>query len=86
LLLLCTGMTLWTVSQRSLLMVDVLRDRGALLRETADGAIENSYTLKLMNLDEMTQESRSRSAACRGCKLSAPPVFLPIRAASGRFP
>ena len=38
-----------TVEQRSLLLVDVLRDRGALLRETADGRIENAYTLKLMN-------------------------------------
>jgi cytochrome c oxidase accessory protein FixG len=42
----------WTVSQRSLLLVDVLRDRGALLRETAEGGIENAYTLKLMNLAE----------------------------------
>jgi polyferredoxin len=42
----------WNLNQRSLLLVDVLRDRGALLRETADGQIENPYTLKLMNLAE----------------------------------
>ncbi|WP_298398694.1 cytochrome c oxidase accessory protein CcoG [uncultured Azonexus sp.] len=42
----------WTLGERSLLLVDVLRDRGALHRETADGTIENAYTLKLMNLDE----------------------------------
>lgn len=69
LLLLCTGMTLWTVSQRSLLMVDVLRDRGALLRETADGAIENSYTLKLMNLDEMTQEFQIEVSGVPGLQI-----------------
>ncbi|WP_371324374.1 cytochrome c oxidase accessory protein CcoG [Dechloromonas sp. ZY10] len=42
----------WTLAERPLLLADVLRDRGALLRETADGKIENSYTLKLMNLAE----------------------------------
>jgi len=39
----------WTLADRSLLLVDVLRDRGALHRETADGNIENAYTVKLMN-------------------------------------
>ncbi len=45
-----------TVGQRSLLLVDVLRDRGALLRETSDGRIENAYTLQLMNLDEVPHD------------------------------
>lgn len=38
------------------LLVDVLRDRGALLRETSDGRIENAYTLQLMNLDDAPHE------------------------------
>ena len=42
----------WTLAARPLLLAEVLRDRGALLRETAEGRIENSYTLKLMNLAE----------------------------------
>ena len=46
----------WSISQRSLLLVDVLRDRGALLRETSDGRIENAYTLKLMNLAEAPRD------------------------------
>ena len=33
------------------LKLDVLRDRNALYRETFDGLIENTYTLKLMNMD-----------------------------------
>ena len=41
-----------TLGHRSLLLVDVLRDRGALLRETSEGRIENAYTLKLLNLAE----------------------------------
>lgn len=45
-----------TVEQRSLLLVDVLRDRGALLRETSEGRIENAYTLKLMNLDDTPRQ------------------------------
>jgi cytochrome c oxidase accessory protein FixG len=46
----------WTVSQRSLLLVDVLRDRGSLARESAEGRIENAYTLKLMNRAEAPRD------------------------------
>lgn len=56
LLLVLCGMGLWTLEQRSLLLVDVLRDRGALLRETSEGLIENAYTLKLMNLSDVPRE------------------------------
>ena len=56
LLLVFSGLGVWTLSQRSLLLVDVLRDRGALLREAADGRIENAYTLKLMNLDNVPRK------------------------------
>ncbi len=48
----------WTLADRSLLLADILRDRGALLRETAEGKIENVYTLKLMNLDELPRDYR----------------------------
>ena len=56
LLLTVSGLGVWTVSQRSPLLVDVLRDRGALLRETSEGRIENAYTLKLMNLDDVSRK------------------------------
>jgi polyferredoxin len=52
LLLLFSFMGAWALAERSLLLVDVLRDRGALYRETGEGNIENAYTLKLMNLDD----------------------------------
>lgn len=39
----------WGVTQRAPLIVEVLRDRYALYRELGDGAIENSYTLKVAN-------------------------------------
>ncbi|MDP3636032.1 MAG: FixG Ig-like domain-containing protein [Azonexus sp.] len=41
--------TVLTVEQRSLLLVDVLRDCGALLRDTSEGRVENAYILKLIN-------------------------------------
>ncbi|WP_332670867.1 cytochrome c oxidase accessory protein CcoG [Aromatoleum sp.] len=43
---------------RTPLIVDVLRDRSALLREGTDGNVENAYTLKLMNLLERPREFR----------------------------
>ena len=46
--------TLFTIAlwRRVPLAVDVLRDRARLYRETRDGAIENVYTLKIMNKDQ----------------------------------
>ena len=46
----------WTVTQRSLLRVDVLRDRGSLSRETPEGRIENTYTLKITNMKEAARD------------------------------
>jgi cytochrome c oxidase accessory protein FixG len=58
LLLLFSGLSVWTLSERSTLRVDVLRDRGALSRETAEGRIENDYTLKLINMEEARRQFR----------------------------
>lgn len=52
LLMLFAVLAVWTIADRNLLLVNVIRDRGSLLRETADGQIENVYTLKIMNLDD----------------------------------
>jgi len=43
---------------RSDLIVEVLRDRNALYRETASGAIENGYTLKLVNKSDADRDFR----------------------------
>jgi cytochrome c oxidase accessory protein FixG len=47
-LLLLAGGFAYSLAARVPLVVDVLRDRNALYRETADG-VENAYTLKVMN-------------------------------------
>jgi cytochrome c oxidase accessory protein FixG len=44
----------WGVTHRSDLIVEVLRDRNALYSESADGSIENGYTLKIINKDQLT--------------------------------
>jgi cytochrome c oxidase accessory protein FixG len=41
----------WAVLHRAPLIVDVLRDRNALYRSVEGGAIENAYTLRVMNKD-----------------------------------
>lgn len=55
-------MAAWVVgvATRSDLMIEALRDRNALYRETADGAIENGYTLKIVNKADATREFRIR--------------------------
>jgi cytochrome c oxidase accessory protein FixG len=58
LLAVLVGGFLWTVAHRSPLIADVLRDRNALYRETADGGIENAYTLKLTNKGEAPRRYR----------------------------
>ncbi|MFV0371824.1 MAG: cytochrome c oxidase accessory protein CcoG [Azonexus sp.] len=63
------GLGIWTVSERPLLRVDILRDRGALLRETADGQIENAYTLKLVNLAERPREFIIRAEGIPGIRI-----------------
>jgi sulfite reductase (NADPH) hemoprotein beta-component len=59
----------WTLAQRSLLRVDVLRDRGSLSRETADGRIENAYTLKLINMAEQARDFEVAVSGLPGIEL-----------------
>jgi cytochrome c oxidase accessory protein FixG len=59
LLLLALG-TAFTVSlaTRIPLAVEVLRDRNALYRETSTGAVQNAYTLKVLNKDQRPRAFR----------------------------
>jgi cytochrome c oxidase accessory protein FixG len=45
----------WSALNRTPLIVDVLRDRGALFRPAADGGIENSYALRMINKGEVAR-------------------------------
>lgn len=44
--------SVWSISTRIPLKVDVIRDRSILARESDDGRIENVYNLKMMNTTE----------------------------------
>jgi cytochrome c oxidase accessory protein FixG len=52
------GAFAWSVTHRLPLLVDVVRDRNALYRVASDGAIENAYTLKIMNKGDESRRYR----------------------------
>ncbi len=72
------GLGAWTLADRSLLLVDVLRDRGSLAREAADGRIENAYTLKIMNLSEAPRDFRVAVSGIDGAEIVGPTRFAGV--------
>lgn len=48
--------TLWSMTHRTPLRADLIRDRNALYRELPDGMIENVYTLKITNMDDASHQ------------------------------
>ncbi|MDC3332791.1 cytochrome c oxidase accessory protein CcoG [bacterium] len=46
----------WVLLTRTPLKLDVIRDRGALYHETYDGLIENTYTLKIINMSQQSAD------------------------------
>ena len=55
---------------RSPLKVDVIRDRGTLMRETRDDKIENVYRLQIMNTDERARSYVIRASGLQGMQLT----------------
>ncbi len=45
-----------SLALRTPLILDVIRDRNALYRETAEGLVENVYTLKIVNMDDASHD------------------------------
>lgn len=54
-LLVVTSAFAWTLYSRMPVEMDVIRDRGSLFRETDEGMIENTYTLKIINKSQQAQ-------------------------------
>jgi polyferredoxin len=69
----------WGVATRAPLIVEVLRDRNALYRLAADGAIENGYTLKLVNKTDALRHYTVRVEGSEHVQL--PGSLAPIEAA-----
>lgn len=65
----------WTLNERVLLRVEVHRDRGALMQETSAGRIENSYTLKLINMEETTRQFRIGVSGLPGLRIEGAGEF-----------
>ena len=63
-----------SVALRSPFQVDVIKDRGAMARTVADGAIENVYRLQIMNRTESSQTYRIDAVGIAGLEVQASEV------------
>jgi cytochrome c oxidase accessory protein FixG len=72
--ILATVLTVLVVSlvTRTPLILDVIRDRNALYREVAGDRIENAYTLRLINLDDVPHQYRLEISGMDGIYLASP--------------
>ena len=67
----------WGVTHRSPFIAEVLRDRNALYRVIEDGAIENAYTLKLVNKTDAPAQFRvTIEGGPAGAQLRGAPVIV----------
>jgi cytochrome c oxidase accessory protein FixG len=72
LLTLSIGGLLYSLVTRTPLILDVMRDRNALYREVPGDRIENTYTLKVINLDEKPHRYRLSVSGMPQLELAAP--------------
>jgi len=67
-----------TLSGRSVVGIDVIRDRNALYRERPDGRIENVYNVKILNKDRNAHEFRITASGLPGVEVdyTGPTVWV----------
>ena len=75
LLLLVVSIFIGGLSTRKGFAVDVIKDRGAMARETGNGDIENIYRLQIMNTTEKMQIYTTQAQGLPGLKLVTDPVL-----------
>jgi cytochrome c oxidase accessory protein FixG len=84
--LLCigSGVLLYSLATRTPLILDVIRDRNTLYREVRGARIENTYTLKVINLDERPHLYQLTVSGINQLELVAPtdPILAPPGAIS----
>jgi cytochrome c oxidase accessory protein FixG len=68
------------------LKVDVIRDRGALVREVEDGELENVYRLQVMNATESPRRYRLAVEGLPGVRIASEPVIEMAAASTRAFP
>lgn len=54
-LLLMSGLLVFEIASRSLVEIDIIKDRIPMYRETGNGLIENVFTIKILNKSQQTQ-------------------------------
>ena len=70
LLVLLIGVLVTSMSMRTPIILDVIRDRNALYRELPGNIIENSYTIKLINQSNSAREFRLSVTGVEGITLN----------------
>jgi len=68
------------------LKVDVIRDRGAMVREVEDGELENVYRLQVMNATESAHRYRIAVEGLPGARVASEPVIEMQPASTRAFP
>jgi len=71
----------YSIETRSLITLDVIRDRNALYRENGEGQISNSYTLKVLNMDVVDHVFQFTAQGLDGIELS---IQEPIAVVAGQ--
>jgi cytochrome c oxidase accessory protein FixG len=74
------------ISVRVPLKVDVIRDRGAIARETDDGRVENVYRLQVSNTTERPRRFVVSAGGLTGLALASEPAFEVPAAATASVP
>ena len=81
---LCVGM-LASLTMRTPLKVDIVRDRAALSRIVAGGKLENVYRLQIMNATETAQRYRITANGLQGLEVVSEEPEVEIGAAESRW-
>ena len=69
LLLTLTGLLFYSMATRTPLRMDIIRDRNVLYQETTEGLVENTYILKIINMDEKPHTYRLSVDGIEGLQL-----------------
>ena len=76
------GGFVWSLATRSLVHLDVIRDRNTPYRELAGGRIENVYTLRLLNKDDRPHDYQIAVEGIEGARVEIEPPVVSVPAAS----
>ena len=68
------------LASRTPLVLDVIRDRNTLYRETGEGLVENVYTLKLINMDDKGHRYTVTVSGIEGMQLRLDADQIPVAA------